>query len=54
MERMVSVHHVDKDAFLKGNVEHDSKEKVVVFDHSLNYAEGCGKSEDCIELEGPK
>ena len=39
MEKMVSVHHVDKEAFLKGNVEHDSEEKVVVFGHSPSYAE---------------
>ena len=39
MEKMVSVHHVDKEAFLKGNVEHDSEEKVVVFARSPNYAE---------------
>ena len=61
MERMVSVHHVDKDAFLKGNVEHDPEEKVLVFDRSPNYAEVVEKvrlafnwtnPNDVVTLEG--
>ena len=39
MERLVSVHHVDKEAFLKGNMDDDLDEIVVVFDRSPNYVE---------------
>ena len=39
MERIVHVHHVDKDAFLKGNIEPDPDERVLVFDCSPNYDE---------------
>ena len=37
------MHHVDKEAFFKGNVEHDPEEKVVVFDRSPNYVEVVAK-----------
>lgn len=39
MKRIVHVHHVDKDAFLKGNIEPDPEELDLVFDRSPNYAE---------------
>ena len=39
MERLVSVHHVDKEAYLKGNVDHDPEEIVVMLDRSPNYME---------------
>ena len=40
MERTcVYVHHVDKDAFLKGNIESDPDEFDMVFDSSPSYAE---------------
>ena len=35
----VFVHHGDKDAFLKGNVEPDPNEVDMVFDSSPSYAE---------------
>ena len=34
---------MDKEAFLKGNVEHDPEDKVVVFDRSPNYVEVVAK-----------
>ena len=39
MEKFVSVHHVDKGSFLRGNVEHDPEEVVLMFDSNPNYAE---------------
>ena len=39
MARIVHVHHVDKDGFLKGNIEPDKHERDIVFDSSPNYLE---------------
>src|SRR3954465_3227890 len=39
MARIINVHHVDKEAFIKGNGEFDKEEVVVVFEHSPTYAE---------------
>ena len=39
MSRIVHVHHVDKDAFLKGNMEPDPDEVDLVFERSPTYAE---------------
>jgi hypothetical protein len=39
MARIVSVHHVDKKAFLKGNDEVDLEEVAMVLDRSPNYVE---------------
>ena len=39
MARIVNVHHVDKGAFIKGNVEVDVEEVVMVFERSPTYAE---------------
>jgi hypothetical protein len=39
MARIVHVHHVDTDAFLKGNIEPDPEEVDLVFGCSPNYAE---------------
>ena len=36
MEKFVSVHHVYKDSFLRGNVEHDPEEVVLMFDSNPN------------------
>ena len=61
MERLVSVHHVDKEAFLKGNIDHDPEEIVVLFDRSPNYVELMKKvrialnwkdPNDLVQLEG--
>ena len=61
MERLVSVHHVDKEAFLKGNIDHDPEEIVVLFDRSPNYVELVEKvrialnwkdPNDLVQLEG--
>ena len=61
MERIVHLHHVDKDAFLKGNIEPDPDEHDLVFDRSPNYAEVLKQvrivlhwNEPCdvVELEG--
>ena len=54
MERLVSVHHVDKEAFLKGNVEHDPDEIVVVFDRSPNYVEVVERIRIALEWTDPK
>ena len=35
MARIVHVHHVDKDAFLKGNIEPDPDELYLVFERSV-------------------
>ena len=53
MERLVSVHYVDKEAFLKGNVEHDPDEIVVVFDRSPNYVEVVEKIRIALEWTYP-
>jgi hypothetical protein len=39
MARIVHVHHVDRDSFLKGNIEPDPDEVDLVFERSPNYAE---------------
>ena len=39
MARIVNVHHVDKDAFLRGNIEPDLHEFDLVFERSPTYAE---------------
>ena len=61
MERIVHVHHVDKDAFLKGNLEPDPEEVDLVFDHSPSFAEvvaqvridlNWNEPNDGVELEG--
>ena len=61
MARIVHVHRVDKDAFLKGNIEPDPDERVLVFDHSPNYDEVLeqvrlellwNEPTDVVELEG--
>jgi hypothetical protein len=61
MERIVHVHHVDKDAFLKGNIEPDPEEVDLVFDLSPSFAEvvaqvrvelNWNEPNDGVELEG--
>jgi hypothetical protein len=61
MARIVSVHYVDKDEFMKGNVELDPDEVVMVFERSPNYVEVVEKVRiefksmsptDDIEFEG--
>jgi hypothetical protein len=42
MVRIIHVHHVDKDAFLKGNIEPDLDE-VNLFERSPNYTEVLNK-----------
>jgi hypothetical protein len=37
MARIVHVHHVDKDAFMKGNIEPDPDELEVLFECSPTY-----------------
>ena len=39
MARIVHVHHVDKNSFLKGNIEPDPDELDLVFECSPTYAE---------------
>jgi hypothetical protein len=61
MARIVHVHHVDKDAFLKGNVEPDLDELDLVFERSPTYVEVLEQvrieldwmnPSDNVELEG--
>ncbi|KAK1643221.1 hypothetical protein QYE76_061026 [Lolium multiflorum] len=61
VERIVHVHHVEKDAFLKGNIEPDPEEVDLVFDVSPSFAEvvaqvrvelNWNEPNDGIELEG--
>ena len=61
MSRIVHVHHVDKDAFLKGNMEPDPDEVDLVFERSPTYAEVLKQvrielnwmdPSDVVELEG--
>ena len=61
MARIVHVHHVDKDAFLKGNMEPDPDEEALVFERSPTYAEVLEQvridldwmdPSDVVELEG--
>jgi hypothetical protein len=61
MDKIVHVHHVDKDAFLKGNLELDPKEVDLVFDRSPSFAEVVARvridlnwkePNDGVELEG--
>ena len=53
MERLVSVHHVDKEAFLKGNIDHDLEEIVVLFDRSPNYVELVEKVRIALNWKDP-
>ena len=39
MARIVNVHHVDKDAFLRGNIEPDPFEFDLVFERSPTFTE---------------
>ena len=61
MARIVNVHHVDKDAFLRGNIESDPLEFDLVFERSPTYAELLEQvridmnwmdPRDVVELEG--
>ncbi|KAK1650572.1 hypothetical protein QYE76_068377 [Lolium multiflorum] len=61
MARIVHVHHVDKDSFLKGNIDPDPDEVDLVFERSPNYAEVLEKvridlnwmdPSNVVELEG--
>ena len=61
MARIVHIHHVDKDDFLKGNIEPDKHERDIVFDSSPNYLEVLeqvrielkwNEPSDIVELEG--
>ena len=61
MARIVNVHHVDKDAFLRGNIEPDPFEFDLVFERSPTYAELLEQvridmnwmdPRDVVELEG--
>ena len=61
MAKIVHVHHVDKDAFLKGNIEPDPDEVALVFEHSPTYADVLKQvrielnwlgTSDGVELEG--
>ena len=61
MERIIHVYHVDKDAFLKGNLEPDPEEVDLVFDSSPSFAEvvaqvrielNWNERNDGVELEG--
>ena len=61
MSRIVHVHHVDKDAFLKGNLETDPDELAIVFEQSPTYDEvlkqvridlNWMEPNDVVELEG--
>ena len=61
MARIVHVHHMDKEAFLRGNIEPDPDEIDLVFDRSPTYAEVLQQirvdlnwmdPSDVVELEG--
>lgn len=61
MARIVHVHHVDKDAFLRGSIDPDPDESDIVFDYSPTYAEllegvraelEWKDASDVVELEG--
>uniref|UniRef100_A0ACD5X442 Uncharacterized protein n=1 Tax=Avena sativa TaxID=4498 RepID=A0ACD5X442_AVESA len=61
MTRIVHVHHVDKDVFLKGNIEPDPNELDMVFERSPTYTEVLKQvrielkwmdPSDIVELEG--
>jgi hypothetical protein len=61
MARIVIAHHADKEDILKGNVEVDPKEVMMVFDRIPNYAEVLEKlrielkwsePSDVVELDG--
>ena len=61
MERIVHVHHVDKDAFFEGNIEPDPEEVDLVFDRSPSYVEvvaqvridlNWNEPNDGVELKG--
>jgi hypothetical protein len=61
MEIIVHVHHVDKNAYLKENLELDPEEVDLVFNRSPNFAEvvaqvkiefNLNEPNDGVELEG--
>jgi hypothetical protein len=61
MARIVHVHHVDKEAYLKGNIEPDPDELDLVFERTPMYAEVLEQvrielnwmdPSDVVELEG--
>src|ERR1041385_5114919 len=61
MARIVNVHHVDKGAFIKGNVEVDLEEIAMVFENIPTYAEVVERCKEelkwthrnyVVELEG--
>jgi hypothetical protein len=61
MVRIVHIHHVDKEAYLKGNIEPDPDELDLVFERTLTYAEVLEQvrielkwmdPSDVVELEG--
>ena len=37
MDKIVSIHHVEKGAFQNGNIENDPEEVVLVFDRNPDY-----------------
>jgi hypothetical protein len=53
MARIVSVHFVDKEAFLKGNLDGDPDVVVMVFDHSPTYAEVADKVREQLKWNDP-
>jgi hypothetical protein len=61
MARIVHVHHIDKEAYLKGNLEPDPDELDLVFERTPTYAEVLEQvrielkwmdPSDVVELEG--
>ena len=61
MSRIVHVHNVGKDAFLRGSIEPDLDEHDIAFERSPNYAEvlegvraelNWKEASDVVELEG--
>jgi hypothetical protein len=53
MARIVSIHHVDKEAFVKGNIDDDLEEVVLVFEHTPTYAEMVAKVRDKLKWLDP-
>ena len=53
MARIVNVHHVDKGAFIKGNVEVDVEEVVMVFERSPTYAEVVERCKEELKWTNP-
>ena len=48
MDRLVNVHYLDKETFMKGNA--DEGEESMVFDSSPTYEEVVVKARRCVEL----